>query len=229
MLKDYSMKSNIYDFLKKSPLLTKIAREIKRVLFRSSASYWENRYRKSGNSGRGSYGKYAVYKANVINDFVKKKYISEVIEFGCGDGNQIKSLEVLQYTGLDVSPSAIKICKDLFWNDPSKKFILYQEFLQQQQLETERFDLSLSLDVIYHLVEDEVYEKYMNALFAAAAKYVIIYAWDTNSENKIHVLHRKFSDWVSANASEFVLSDHIPGGTEFCDFYIYQRTTVQEL
>lgn len=29
---------------------------------------------------------------------------------------------------------------------------------------TYKFDLSLSLDVIYHLVDDNIYEKYMNDL-----------------------------------------------------------------
>lgn len=42
-------------------------------------------------------------------------------------------------------------------------------------------DLSLSLDVIYHLVEDEVFETYINTLFKSARRYVIIYS--SNSDD----------------------------------------------
>jgi hypothetical protein len=38
--------------------------------------------------------------------------------------------------------------------------------------------LAISLGVIYHLTEDAVFEAYLTHLFAAAAKYVIIYATD---------------------------------------------------
>ena len=41
-------------------------------------------------------------------------------------------------------------------------------------------DLSLSLDVIYHLVEDDVFEYYMRTLFEASNGYVIIYASDSD-------------------------------------------------
>ena len=40
---------------------------------------------------------------------------------------------------------------------------------------TDRAELALSLDVIYHLVEDTVYESYMGQLFDSATKYVIVY------------------------------------------------------
>jgi hypothetical protein len=43
-----------------------------------------------------------------------------------------------------------------------------------------RFDLELSLDVIYHLVEDEVFDAYMRSLFAHAGRFVVIY-----SSNKV--------------------------------------------
>ena len=39
-------------------------------------------------------------------------------------------------------------------------------------------DLALSLDVIYHLTEDTVFEAYMRHLFAAGSRFVIIYATD---------------------------------------------------
>ena len=60
-----------------------------RVFQQSSDQLWEKRYAKGGNSGAGSYGKLAVYKAKVLNEFIEenKNEVNSVVEFGCGDGN----------------------------------------------------------------------------------------------------------------------------------------------
>lgn len=51
-------------------------------------------------------------------------------------------------------------------------------------------DLALSLDVIYHLIEDEIFEKYMKDVFRASTKYVIIYSTDfEKSFSKIVMLN----------------------------------------
>jgi hypothetical protein len=57
--------------------------------FRTSADYWEKRYRKGGSSGSGSYRKLAEFKAGVVNDFVSRNRIQTVIEHGSGDGAQL--------------------------------------------------------------------------------------------------------------------------------------------
>ena len=57
-----------------------------------SSKYWENRYKAGGNSGSGSYSNLAIFKAEIINSFVKDNKIESVIEFGCGDGQQLNSL-----------------------------------------------------------------------------------------------------------------------------------------
>ena len=46
--------------------------------FAGSAAYWEERYRRGGNSGAGSYGKLAEFKAEVINDFVASTFTASV-------------------------------------------------------------------------------------------------------------------------------------------------------
>ena len=72
----------------------------------SSVAYWEGRYRAGGNSGAGSYGRLATFKAGFVNGFVELNAIRSAIEFGCGDGNQLSLLSVPRYTGVDVSPTA---------------------------------------------------------------------------------------------------------------------------
>lgn len=57
--------------------------------FNNSQDYWRKRYEKGGNSGLGSYDHYAVFKADVLNAFFKENHIQSVVEFGCGDGNQL--------------------------------------------------------------------------------------------------------------------------------------------
>ena len=200
--------------------------ENKKIKFPGSAKYWEERYFKGKTSGQGSYGKLALYKAEVINEFVKNKNINTVIEFGCGDGNQLKFAKYKNYIGIDISKTAIERCKKIFKEDPSKKF-----YLDTENNNLKKSDLSISLDVIYHLVEDEVFEKYMQNLFGGSKKYVLIYSSNKNSEQVNHVRHRNFQDWIkinipSARQTHFIKNkfpydlDKLNGS--FADFYIYE-------
>ena len=72
----------------------------------NSKQYWKNRYLKNGTSGSGSYNKLANFKAEIINNFVDKHNIQSIIDYGVGDGNQLKLINTNNkvYTGIDVSP-----------------------------------------------------------------------------------------------------------------------------
>jgi SAM-dependent methyltransferase len=184
-----------------------------------SATYWEKHYAAGGNSGPGSYGKHAEFKAEVINRFVKEQGVVSVVEFGCGDGNQLLLAEYPFYTGLDVSPCAVDLCRTKFANDRSKTFALYEPAAFLPKKELFHADLALSLDVVYHLVEDDVYEAYMRDLFQSATRFVIVFssnlAPDLGEPTPIerlapHCRFRKFSKWISANAPNWRLDDVIP-------------------
>ena len=190
--------------------------------FPGSQKYWEKRYNKKGNSGSGSYGENATYKAGVINEFTQKNNIKKTIELGCGDGNQLKQFHFREYIGLDVSPTAVKLCKDIFKEDSTKQFFLFDDKGTYGNGFGCKAQLSLSLDVIYHLVEDEVYEKYMRYLFSVASQFVIIYAWDVEEEKNYHVRHRNFSKWIKENIPDFQLKERITK-TPYCDFFIYEK------
>jgi len=45
----------------------------------NTLNYWENRYKNNGNSGAGSYGRLAEFKAEIINKFIADKNINSVI------------------------------------------------------------------------------------------------------------------------------------------------------
>ncbi|MDR2439202.1 MAG: class I SAM-dependent methyltransferase [Planctomycetaceae bacterium] len=108
------MKKFIIKQIKKIPLLCYLVVIIRQVLFPGSKRYWDNRYCQGGNSGAGSYGRLAEFKAEILNKFVTENNINSVIEFGCGDGNQLMLANYPYYIGVDVSPKAIEICRELF-------------------------------------------------------------------------------------------------------------------
>ena len=199
----------------------------KRRPFPGSQKYWEERYASGGTSGVGSYETFAEFKAEIVNSFVARHGVMSVIEFGCGDGNQLGLANYQQYLGLDVSETAIDLCKHKFASDTNKTFKLMREY------EGEVADLSLSLDVIFHLIEDEVFESHICSLFKASSRYVIIYSSNYNKRHKAdHVRHRQFTPWVEENAPDWRIKDHIPNRYpyhgdykkgSFADFYIYEK------
>lgn len=194
--------------------------------FEGSAAYWELRYSKGGNSGHGSYEQLAKYKATVLNAFVAENNIRSVIEFGCGDGNQLTLATYPSYIGLDVAVTAIIQCQEKFNADNTKSFYLYNSLAFEDKQRLFNADLTLSLDVTYHLIEQRVYEAYLSHLFDASDKYVIIYAWDIDGQRRVHVMHRKFTDWVSKHKQDWTLlkiNSDIPKVPDACDFFIFQK------
>jgi len=220
------MSNFIKGMIKNVPLINKVFIVVKRFFlkekpFKNSEQYWIERYNSGGDSGYGSYGRHAEFKAKIINTFIKDNNVQTVIEFGCGDGNQLKYLELPSYIGYDISSKAIDNCNQIFKTDSSKSFRLIKDYSPTAA------DLTLSLDVIYHLIEDEIFDSYMKRLFESSNKYVIIYAWDVYQpeENRkdAHVKHRLFSKWVKENKPQFTLQSYIPDNLS-AHFYIYKLT-----
>jgi SAM-dependent methyltransferase len=191
--------------------------------FSNSSRYWEQRYALGGTSGAGSYGSAAEAKAHFLNDFVRKHRLRSVIELGCGDGNVLSLNDYPAYIGLDISPTAIGLCQRRFASDPRKSFFVYNGHrFTDDSGNILRADLALSLDVIFHLVEDAVFDAYMEYLFEAGRRYIIIYA--TNEElhdDAPHVRHRNFSSWIDVNRPQWRLTQ-VHRGPVLADFFIYE-------
>jgi SAM-dependent methyltransferase len=230
---------NIRGVVAQLPVIGPIAKSLYRALtsraasprFSSSSQYWEDRYKLGGNSGAGSYGRLAEFKATVINKFVADNGIKTVIEFGSGDGAQLERARYPSYTGVDVSERAVQLCQHRFRGDLSKQFIL----ASSPEADAIRAELAMSLDVIYHLVEDSVFDHYMMRLVSAAEKYVCIYSSNTarQSSDK-HVRHRVFTDWIAQKAPTWKLISKVdnpfpedpanPNETSWADFYFFQKS-----
>jgi hypothetical protein len=196
----------------------------------SSSQYWEQRYAQGGNSGAGSYGQLALFKADTINKFVQDHGIQSIIEFGSGDGAQLELAQYPAYTGIDVSPRAIEMCRTKFRDDPSKQFIQTSD----PEAKEAHAELAMSLDVIYHLVEDAVFDEYMTRLVSAAEKFICVYSSNVVrvSPDK-HVRHRVFTDWMAQNAPAWTLFSKVDNPfpedprqldeTSWADFYFFGR------
>jgi hypothetical protein len=197
--------------------------------FSNSVDYWESRYREGGNSGAGSHNRLAEFKAEVVNDFVARNGVHSVIEFGVGDGAQLSLARYPNYIGFDVSETVVELTRAKFVDDPSVQILHISEVTDQMKA-----DLILSLDVIYHLVEDEIFHRYMGQLFSASTMFVIVYASNTDADwPDPHVRHREFTRWVEANRPDFTLVETIenrypyskkdPENTSFANFYVFSK------
>lgn len=194
-----------------------------------SKKYWKNRYEKGGNSGSGSYNNLAIFKANIINHFIfhHNNKIETIIDYGVGDGNQLSLLNVNEkkYIGLDISSYIIKKCKEQYKNDNNK--IFYDiNYINVNNLTC---DLALSCDVLYHLIEENIYNEYLNNLFTISNKYVIIYANDINKNHTEHVKFRNFTNCIRSNFPDWILIRHIPNkfkNISPSDFYIYEKNII---
>jgi hypothetical protein len=201
-----------------------------RIGFRGSAQYWEQNYARGGTSGSGSYDALAEAKAEFLNDFVRAHEVKSIIEFGSGDGNQLSLADYPSYIGLDISRSALELCQRLFAGDPAKSFFLYDGACFADRVGIFTADLAISLDVIYHLTEDAVFDAYMRHLFAAGTRYVIIYATNRQiSGTAPHVRHRHFTRWVETHGQGWRLAQVTPGPNQApdrADFFTYERVTM---
>lgn len=216
------------------PLIGPALRHLKHSMFpkpafTTSAEYWERIYASGGTSGEGSYNAPATFKATVLNAFVHDQSLNTILEWGCGDGNQLRLATYPHYVGVDVSKTAVSMCRRIFADDRGKKFFLLDEIPAVAQ----SAECALSLDVIYHLIEDDIYVSYMKRLFASATRFVVIYAWNVDQDSPIsggHVRHRAFLKWVTENVDGWVLFKTVKrddkcdnSNAAFADFYIFAR------
>jgi hypothetical protein len=94
--------------------------------------------------------------------------------------------------------------------------------------------ISISMDAIFHLLEDNVFANYMEDLFSLSNRYVIIYS--SNHEEYTRwpeYRHRKFMGYIQQYISGWELEKFIPNKypyvigreeeTSASDFYIFKK------
>lgn len=206
---------------------TPLVRQMRRRSFRSTADYWESRYAKGGTSGAGSYGRQAEWKAEIVNDWVAELGVTSVVDLGCGDGNQLSLAKYPRYLGLDPSATAVRGCIERFRGDDTKSFLAYDPAGLADPAGWLRADLALSMEVIFHLIEDEIFTDYMNRLFDSAERYVVICNNATaDDERAAHERHRDFTKWVAAERPQWMLDKRVdpPADVDLqSSFFLYRK------
>lgn len=199
----------------------------------NSAEFWNNLYANSGNSGTGSYNRLAEFKAEVVNNLICEKAIQTVAEIGCGDGNQLSLIHYPHYVGIDVSKVIIEKDREKFRD--FKNYSFFHSLTEREKYIHKSFDMTISMDVIFHLLEEDVFQAYMDDLFTLASKYVVIYS--SNHEEYTRwpeYRHRNFTGYVAKHHPEWELIRYIPNKypyiigqeemTSASDFYIYKKS-----
>lgn len=167
----------------------------------------------------------------MLNDIVAERNVQSVIELGCGDGAQLGLSRYPIYLGVDISSAAVAACQKRFAGDNTKCFITLDEFRTAPRTG----DLALSLDVIYHLVEDNVFDSHLRDLFGAATHFVAIYSSNSNKivDPAPHVRHREFTSWIEQNQPNWQLAKIYRNpypyrwwnrqDSSHCDLFLYER------
>lgn len=183
----------------------------------SDTHYWDERYKKGQTSGLGTHhGDLKQFKIDTINNIIDEYNINSIYDIGCGDGHQIKDLNPnVRYTGTDISPTSIKACSDMYKHDANKIFIDYTKSDTVGE-----HDMSMSLDVIYHITDDTDFFRYLEKLLCS--KIVLIYSSNFDNARTEHVRHRKFTDHIKTHK----LIKTIEHGYEHlssASFYLYLK------
>lgn len=132
--------------------------------------YWEKRYKEGRTSGVGSYGKEAERKVLLIRDFVNGCYppIKTVLDFGCGDfnlGNEFMKYINVVYTGYDFSDTIVMKNKELY----GTKLIKFTNKLPRV-----KHDVVICMDVLFHIIDEEEYQKTLKILAKSYSRYLIV-------------------------------------------------------
>ncbi len=195
----------------------------------SVKTYWNDRYGKGGNSGAGSYGRLRDYKLRIINGLIKEYEVGTLVDIGCGDGSVASGIHVDGYTGLDISEQALAVCRKAV-KIKNSSFFTIQEFSYEGKV----FDMALSMDVIFHLIEEDLFREHIESLFKLAGKLVVVYSSDREDDGTTakHLKHRKFTSYIGDNIKGWELVRVIPNEFPFngdqvtqsySDFFIYGR------
>lgn len=96
-----------------------------------------------------------------------------------------------------------------------------------------QYEMAMSLDVLYHLIEEGIWMRHIDQLFQTAKRYVVIYAEDCDRDRGVHMRSRSFSPYIAKIAPDWVLdfkvdnpypydgSDYESGSVS--DFFIYRK------
>lgn len=150
-----------------------------------AVQFWEQRYARGGTSGAGSAGSEAQAKVGIVQTVIEELGARTVLDVGCGDGVVASWIKCPDYVGLDPSLKALDMCRALM---PTRSFVA-----ELPDPREPTYDLALSLDVIFHLVDDADYEQHLTTLLGWTRDAVLIYGTNHDQRGAPHVRHRAWT------------------------------------
>lgn len=184
------------------------------------AAYWNQRYLQGRTSGEGSEGDKAIAKARYIDRLILEEKIDTIADWGAGDGHVLSMIRLeADYLGIDISRVAVDRLRREYHGIPKRRFLTLDE---ARTVEID-VDLAMSLDVIFHCIDDLSYEEHLRRLFGSSHRFVLIHSLNENrGRTARHVRWRRFTDDVARIAPEWVLMDQAAGPSEI-GFYLYRK------
>lgn len=184
-----------------------------------TASYWERRYARGGNSGAGSRGREADYKAERVSQILGRYRIRSLLDLGAGDGYVAARLLLgdCHYLGVEPSDSARALARIAA---PHLEFVP-----SIPARPAPGFDCCLSMDVVFHLLDDAQTAAYFAELFGWSDRYVLIYGTCAPSPRPTapHVRHHDWRPFVPREFKPLPITIPPPRGTDFKTFYLLER------
>lgn len=139
-----------------------------------TSNYWDVRHSNGRTSGNGSIGCLRDFKWEKIEEHVGK--VNDVIDVGCGDLSFWDGRDCDNYVGIDCSEVVIQknIVKRPKWN-----FITSRSDNTMVSMLC-KADVVFCFDMLFHIMEDDVYENTIENLTRFSKKHVFIYTWVKN-------------------------------------------------
>lgn len=175
-----------------------------------SIDFWKHRYLNNEEfySGKGSRGSLLENKIFFLNEFITKNNINSILDFGYGDSEVSKQLNIENYTGIDILED-LTINQDKYL---AKNVSLITSKFNEINFNN-KFDLTMALDILYHLYEDEteyLFDTIKN-LYDYSDQFIIIYdlidgLWKEILENKYNVslFYEQAEPFIGTTAKFFV-------------------------
>lgn len=153
--------------------------------------YWDSRYQRGGNSGKGSYGDEGSEKVCAIAKLCQHQGIDSILDIGCGDmslgARLVTAIKPRKYLGLDVSPVIIEKDARRF---PSLSFVVIDNCTFSYPA-----DLVLCIDVLFHVKDDADYSALLGSIKRSFTKMAIVSNYHTSLEQNLpnsHMARRVF-------------------------------------
>ena len=156
----------------------------------SERSFWDRRYREGGNSGAGSRGQEAIWKAEKVVRIARRDRIHSILDFGSGDGHVARAVVrglpgSVSYRGVDISPTTVLAASK---GAPGNMTFEVADITEQFEGSA---DMVLCLDVLFHLSTAEKHRAAIDVICRSFRSVAIVAAWN---ESILQEYGGKFAD-----------------------------------